>query len=76
LDWVEKEHHQCNDTIKVFVTAQSTSFDLLKLPKFGESVIRTPATRTGPENDDVLSEDWAALNFFIHTSASTADMDS
>ncbi len=72
----EKGHHQCNDTIKVFVTAQSTSFDMLELPIFGESVTRTLATRTGHENGNVLSEDWAALNFFLHTSASTADMDS
>ncbi len=76
LELLEKGHHQCNDTVKVFVTAQSTSFDLLKLPKFDESVTRTPATRTGHENGNVLLEDWAALNFFIHTSASTADMDS
>lgn len=63
----EKGHRQCQDIIKVFVTSKPTSFDLLELPKLGESAKRyTSSGRTGREDSDV-PEEWAALNFPIHT---------
>ncbi|KAF4630753.1 hypothetical protein G7Y89_g7385 [Cudoniella acicularis] len=69
LEMREKGHRQCEDTIKVFITSQPTSFDLLELPKLGKSINRNrisrPSRGNGPGN---LSEQWAALNFRIHTS--------
>jgi hypothetical protein len=63
----EKGHRRCEDTIKVFVTSQPTSFDLLELPKLGKSAKRNTNSRTGRE-DSHSSEEWAALNFLICTS--------
>lgn len=63
----EKGDRHCQDIIKVFVTSKPTSFDLLELPKLGESARRdTTSGRTGREDSDV-PEEWAALNFPIHT---------
>lgn len=63
----EKGDLQCQDIIKVFVTSKPTSFDLLELPKLGESAKEyTTSNRTGREDSDV-PEEWAALNFPIHT---------
>jgi hypothetical protein len=63
----KKGHRQCEDIIKVFITSQPTSFDLLELPKLGESVKRNATSRARGEDGD-SSEEWAALNFPIRTS--------
>jgi hypothetical protein len=58
---------QCEDIIKVFITTEPTSFDLLELPKLGELFERkTPAPGTD-RGDSLATEDWAALNFPIRT---------
>lgn len=63
----EKGHHQCQDIIKVFVTSNPTSFDLLELPKAGESAKTKTTSRSSQVHGDV-PEEWAALNFPILTS--------
>jgi hypothetical protein len=64
---IEKGYLQCEDIIKVFVTSQPTSFDLLELPKLGKSIKRKETSRKGRDGS-CSSEDWAALNFIIRTS--------
>ena len=61
----EQGYRSCEDIIKVFVTSQPTSFDLLELPRLGgpakaSKPNRTDQVREGPEN-------WAAMNFPIRT---------
>ncbi|KAK3936716.1 hypothetical protein QBC46DRAFT_461338 [Diplogelasinospora grovesii] len=63
----EEGSRQCKDVIKVFVTSQPTSFDILELPEFGKLVKQKSTTRAGREAED-SSEEWAALNFPICTS--------
>ncbi|KAI1123529.1 putative caspase [Nemania abortiva] len=65
-EMIDKGHLQCEDIIKVFLTSQPTSFDLLELPKIGES-LKGDSSRAGRHDADP-SEDWAALNFVIRTS--------
>lgn len=60
----EEGRRQCEDVIKVFVTSQPTSFDILELPKLGELFKEKPSTRASREARDSLVE-WAALNFPI-----------
>jgi hypothetical protein len=64
----DKGHRQCKDLIKVFVTSQPTSFDLLELPKLGEPVNKNTTSRTGRDGGSHSSEDWATVNFPICTS--------
>ncbi|KAI0546015.1 caspase domain-containing protein [Xylaria curta] len=54
----------CKDIIKVFVTAQPTSFSCLELPKLCERAEKQTSSRVDPEDDD-LPESWAAMNFLI-----------
>jgi hypothetical protein len=63
----EEGSRQCKDVIKVFVTSQPTSFDILELPALGKLVKQKSTTRAGREAED-SSEEWAALNFPICTS--------
>jgi hypothetical protein len=63
----EKGHGSCEDILKVFVTSQPTSFDLLELPRLGGRAKMPEADRTGREVGDGL-ENWAAMNFSIHIS--------
>jgi hypothetical protein len=62
-----KEHGSCEDIIKVFLTSQPTSFDLLELPNLGELAETTAGNRVSHPNSHV-SEDWVALNFPIRIS--------
>lgn len=56
----------CEDIIKVFVTSQPTSFDLLDLPNIDELTKTNIGDRiTRPDNYEL--EDWVALNFAIRT---------
>ena len=63
----EKGIRQCEDMIKVFITSQPTSFDLLELPKFGQAIKERNTRRVYHKYREV-SEEWAALNFLICTS--------
>ncbi|OAQ64686.1 caspase [Pochonia chlamydosporia 170] len=55
----------CEDVIKIFITRQPTSFEVLELPKCGE--LRPVKGTTRTELSRNLSDDWAALNFPIRT---------
>ena len=62
-----KDYGSCEDIIKVFVTSQPTSFDLLELPNLDELGKTNVGDRTDrPDNDEL--EDWVALSFPIRTS--------
>ncbi|KAH7017244.1 hypothetical protein EDB80DRAFT_279163 [Ilyonectria destructans] len=67
VEMLDKGHLQCEDIIKVFITSQPTSFDLLDLPKIDGIPKKSSSSRTG-EGGPNLSEDWVALNFHIRTS--------
>ncbi|KAL2840993.1 caspase domain-containing protein [Aspergillus pseudoustus] len=64
---LDEGRHSCEDIIKVFVTHQPTSFDLLELPRLGETAMAKPSATDGErmswEGNEL--EDWAALNFPI-----------
>jgi len=64
---MKKGHRQCEDIVKVFVTSQPTSFDLLELPKLGDPVKRDRISRASRDSGSPSSEDWAALNFPVRT---------
>ncbi|KAI7760683.1 hypothetical protein LZL87_007895 [Fusarium oxysporum] len=58
---------ECNDTLKVLVTSQPTSFDLLELPKIGHVLKK----RSPPDNDrsgGSSVEQWIAFSFPLRTS--------
>lgn len=60
---------QCEDIIKVFITSEPTSFDLLELPKLGGNLDRNTTYPTGLyRGNDPESEDWITFNFPIRTS--------
>ena len=61
-------YSECEDLVKVFVTSQPTSFDLLELPKLGEQAKRPVTSGGGRVGGDNMSEGWAAFNFPIRTS--------
>jgi hypothetical protein len=63
----EKGHRSCTDILKVFVTSQPMSFDLLELPRLGGQAKTLKPNRTGGEGHDGL-ENWVAMNFSIHIS--------
>jgi hypothetical protein len=60
----------CKDVVKVFITAQPTTFACLEIPKVGEAakagVGRDLLVRGGGEEG---SDDWVALNFEFHITA-------
>ncbi|KAI1049131.1 hypothetical protein LB506_004570 [Fusarium annulatum] len=63
----KKGIEECCDTLKVLVTSQPTSFDLLELPKIGHALKkRSPADndRSGGSS----FEHWIAFNFPLKTS--------
>lgn len=63
---IRKEAHgHCEDIIKVFLTSQPTSFDLLELPKLGKSINSGKTNKS--DREESSSEDWAALSFTIRT---------
>jgi hypothetical protein len=64
---LDQDHRQFEDIIKVFVTSQPTTFDLLELPTLGE-----PAQGNGKNGGtrgrgNHSPDDWAALNFRVRT---------
>lgn len=63
----EKGRSSCEDIIKVFVTAQPTSFELLELPRLGEiSQVSRGMEINQDSSEEIVSNDWAAMNFFIY----------
>ena len=60
------EHDFCEDIVKIFVTSQPTSFDLLELPPLDELGKMNVGDRTSRSNNHE-SEDWVALNFPLRT---------
>lgn len=65
---IMKEYGSCEDIIKVFVTSQPTSFDLLELPKLGGLADVISGNR-GSQYFSPASGDWMAVNFSIRTLA-------
>jgi len=63
----ENGYSLCEDIIKIFVTSQPTSFDLLELPRLCEATKARKVDRTSQEGGSA-SENWATLNFPICTS--------
>jgi hypothetical protein len=71
-EMVEKGHYQCEDIIKVFLTAQPTTFVSLEMPKINESAKMNANRASSPIADPSSSggessDDWAVLNFHFHT---------
>jgi hypothetical protein len=62
-----KGYNYCDDTFKVFLTAQPTSFMSLELPEVGKLVKKDAISRGIEQDSSPLSEDWVALNFHIRT---------
>ncbi|KAF4983465.1 hypothetical protein FZEAL_1194 [Fusarium zealandicum] len=62
----EKGSQQCDDILKVFITSQPTSFDLLDLPKIGHPSQKQSGDRSSRLGGDG-PEDWVAVNFPIRT---------
>jgi hypothetical protein len=63
---IMKEHGSCEDIIKVFVTSQPTSFDLLELPNL-DGLADTISGNRGGQVYSRASEDWVTLSFAIRT---------
>jgi hypothetical protein len=66
-EMVQKGLRSCKDILKVFVTAQPTTFDMLELPKLGEHAKIHKSDRTGEDIKDG-EENWVAMNFLVRTS--------
>lgn len=61
-----KEHGSCEDIIKIFLTSQPTSFDLLELPNLDGLADTIPGNRFSQSYSHV-PEDWVTLSFPIRT---------
>ncbi|KAI1204902.1 putative caspase [Annulohypoxylon truncatum] len=59
--------NSCEDVIKIFITSQPTSFDLLELPKLDELAKRNNGDMISHRPCNVL-EDWTAFDFPIRIS--------
>ncbi|KAH8765338.1 putative caspase [Diaporthe sp. PMI_573] len=64
----ERGQRWCEDIIKVFVTSQPTSFDLLELPVLGRSAKKKASGGRIPEGTNCSAEAWVAFNFCFHIS--------
>ncbi|RKL17078.1 hypothetical protein BFJ70_g14760 [Fusarium oxysporum] len=58
---------ECSDTLKVLVTSQPTSFDLLELPKIGH-VLKKRAPLDNDRSGGSSVEQWIAFSFPLRTS--------
>lgn len=67
LEMRNKGYQKCDDIIKIFITSEPTSFDMLELPKLGEPVKGKDPIR-GSHGLKNRSEGWAAVSFTIRTS--------
>ena len=64
---IDRGQDHCDDIVKIFLTLQPTSFDLLELPEIGELVEEHRTSGSRGKGGNYLSEDWAALSFCIRT---------
>lgn len=64
---IKEGQDHCEDTIKIFLTVQPTSFTLLELPNLGDPMKQHEAPLTIGQRDGRFSDDWAALNFRVRT---------
>ncbi|KAF4343932.1 caspase [Fusarium beomiforme] len=62
----KKGIEECYDTLKVLVTSQPTSFDLLELPKIGH-VLKERSPLDNERSGSGSSEQWLAFNFPLKT---------
>ncbi|PNP61448.1 hypothetical protein FNYG_13843 [Fusarium nygamai] len=63
----QKSIEECHDTLKVLVTSQPTSFDLLELPKIGHVLKkRSPTDRDRSGGNSI--EQWITFSFPLRTS--------
>lgn len=63
----EKGYSSCEDILKIFITSQPTSFDLLELPKLREATKARKVDMASRESG-AASENWACMNFLIQVS--------
>lgn len=73
-DRMREERHQfCRDIVKVFVCSQPTCFDLLELPKIGETPKKVQSSsmslmRNSMDASIDASGEWAVIQFTLHVS--------
>jgi hypothetical protein len=73
FEMVDKGYEQCEDTIKIFITAKPTTFASLEMPKIAESAKTNPSAISSPITDPRSSgggeelEDWVVLDFHFLT---------
>ncbi|KAM7219907.1 Caspase domain containing protein [Rhypophila decipiens] len=68
LEEKEKAYTQCHDILKVFITSRPTSFDLLELPKLGETPKRVSTSfDEGRGNGNYGSDGWETFEFPVRT---------
>ena len=58
---------QCEDIIKIFITSEPTSFDILELPKLGEPWKRRTSFTETDRGGNLARREWATLTFPIRT---------
>lgn len=63
----ERGHSSCEDIVKIFITSQPTSFDLLELPKLCEPTKARNVDMASRESG-AASENWASMKFPIQVS--------
>ncbi|KAH6892191.1 putative caspase [Thelonectria olida] len=68
----DRGFYHCDDIIKVFVTTQPTSFSLLGLPEIGGTFEQKKSTSRVGQEHHPAPEEWAAFNFPIRTSLTSA----
>ncbi|KAL7754550.1 hypothetical protein ACKLNR_014608 [Fusarium oxysporum f. sp. zingiberi] len=64
---IERGIEECSDTLKVVVTSQPTSFDLLELPKVGH-ILKNKSPLGNDRSGGSSAEQWIAFNFPLRTS--------
>ncbi|KAM5343409.1 hypothetical protein ACJ41O_011946 [Fusarium nematophilum] len=65
---LEEGQDQCKDVLKIFLTAQPSSFAVLELPKLGANARREPP-KLDRKRGRHASEDWAVLTFQVYISS-------
>ncbi|KAI6081065.1 caspase domain-containing protein [Hypoxylon rubiginosum] len=67
----DQGYRHCDDIIKVFVTSQPTSFDILELPRLGELFDKTTDQSDTPRGEDLVKslveDQWMTFNYPIRT---------
>jgi hypothetical protein len=63
---LEGGQDSCEDIVKVFITAQATSFTTLAMPKFGSHDSYAKPMELKAKRGGRAKEDWAAVTFRVH----------